>query len=266
MPIDSKTIRKNQQQAFFDEIGSDQPLRQLFEHLPGVFFFIKDRRSRMMGASRKLYERLGCSSEEEMIGATDYDFFPDHLADGFVRDDQQLMKTGEPLINRVEIWYNEQRLLDWFVTTKLPVRSVKGEVIGLVGTVRSYVSSRKLLLPYSHINRAVEYIRSNHRQRITILELSKKAGLSMRQLNRKFQEAFNLSAQEFLAKTRIQAASDALLNSDLSITDIGLEFGFCDQSAFTQTFRKHIGLTPSKFRQRYRSLGVDGSMRPIQGE
>ncbi len=75
----------------------------------------------------------------------------------------------------------------------------------------------------------------------------------MRQLNRKFQEAFSMSAQEFLAKTRIQAASDALINSDLSITDISLEFGFCDQSAFTQTFRKHIGLTPQKFRQRYHS-------------
>ncbi|HJO09716.1 MAG TPA: AraC family transcriptional regulator [Verrucomicrobiota bacterium] len=253
MSIFSKKIGKDLQLSFFDEIGSAQPLRQLFEHLPGVFFFLKDRCSRMMGASSKLYERLGCASEEEMVGATDYDFFPNQIADGFVRDDQQVMKTGESLINRVEIWYNEQRLLDWFMTTKLPVRNVKGEVIGLMGTVRSYASSRKLLLPYSDISRAVEYIRSNHRQRITIAELSKKAGLSMRQLNRKFQEAFNMSAQEFLAKTRIQAASDALINSDLSITDISLEFGFCDQSAFTQTFRKHIGLTPQKFRQRYHS-------------
>ncbi len=136
MSIFSKKIGKDLQLSFFDEIGSAQPLRQLFEHLPGVFFFLKDRCSRMMGASSKLYERLGCASEEEMVGATDYDFFPNQIADGFVRDDQQVMKTGESLINRVEIWYNEQRLLDWFMTTKLPVRNVKGEVIGLMGTVR----------------------------------------------------------------------------------------------------------------------------------
>jgi AraC-like DNA-binding protein len=57
--------------------------------------------------------------------------------------------------------------------------------------------------------------------------------------------------QEFLVKTRIQAASETLLKSDLSIAQIANDYGFCDQSAFTQLFRKHMGMTPRRFRVQY---------------
>jgi YesN/AraC family two-component response regulator len=60
-----------------------------------------------------------------------------------------------------------------------------------------------------------------------------------------------MSAQDFLTKTRIQTASDILLNTSSSIREIAQKLGFCDQSAFTQVFRKHTGITPTKFRKRY---------------
>ena len=253
MPDDFGKSKNGLQKAFLSQVGPSQPFRDLFEHLPGIYFFAKDRESRMMCASRPIYERLGCASEEEIVGTTDHDYFPKQIADSFVQDDQQVMRSGEPLINHVEIWYNEQRLLDWFVTTKLPIRDACGEIIGVMGTIRSYEGARKSLMPYSDIGKAVDYIRSNHRQRITVDQLAQKTGLSARQLNRKFNEAFDMSAQAFLTKTRIQAACDALLNSPKSITDIAHEFGFCDQSAFTQAFRKHTGSTPLKFRKRYQN-------------
>ena len=45
-------------------------------------------------------------------------------------------------------------------------------------------------------------------------------------------------------------ASDGLLGSDKSVAEIAAECGFCDQSAFAQHFRKHIGETPATFRRR----------------
>ena len=50
-------------------------------------------------------------------------------------------------------------------------------------------------------------------------------------------------------KTRIQATVDALIRTNMSISEIATDFGFCDQSAFTKQFRKHTGYTPRKFRQ-----------------
>ena len=239
------------QQSFLAQIGPGEPVRELFEHLPGVFFFAKDRNSRMMCASSTIYKRLGCKEELDVVGREDSDFFPQQIADNFVRDDQRVFATGKPLLNRVEIWYNEQRMLDWFVTNKLPLKNESGNVIGLMGTVRSYEGSRKLLLPFSQISAAVEFIRAHHRERITVTDLANKTSLSPRQLNRKFNDAFGMSAQDFLTKTRIQTSSDALLNTASSIAEIAHQFGFCDQSAFTQAFRKHTGITPLKFRKQY---------------
>ena len=142
-------------------------------------------------------------------------------------------------------------MLDWIITSKFPLRDATGKIIGLMGMFRSYEGSRKLLLPYSQISSVVEYIRSHHRDHISVTDLAKRAKLSPRQLNRKFNDAFGMSAQDFLTKTRIQTASDALLNTASSIAEIAEQFGFCDQSAFTQAFRKHTGITPLKFRKRY---------------
>jgi AraC-like DNA-binding protein len=161
------------------------------------------------------------------------------------------MSTGEPLLGRIELWYNADRVLDWFVTNKLPVRDAAGKIIGVMGTVRSYAGQRRTMLPMSLIHSTVEYIRQHHHERITVADLAERADLSPRQLHRKFSEVFGLSVQEFLVMTRIRAACDTLLESDLSIAQIAAQFNFCDQSAFTQQFRKHTGLTPLKFRRRY---------------
>lgn len=239
------------QQAFFRRMGGPQQFQQLFEHLPGVYFFVKDRRSRLVCASQPFWEHLGAHSEAEIIGWTDHKFFPPHAADHFQRDDRWVMSTGLPLIGRVELWYNEQRVLDWYVTNKLPVRDLHGNIIGVMGIVRSYEGQRRTMQPMSLIQTTVDYIREHHHERLTVEELAQREGLSPRQLRRRFHAVFGLSVQEFLVKTRIQAASEALLRSNQPIAQIAGAFGFCDQSAFTQSFRKHMGLTPRQFRVRY---------------
>lgn len=242
------------QEQFFEAMGGRQQFQQLFAHIPDVYFFFKDKESRMMGASATILHRLGVSCEMEIIGTTDYDHFPTQLADEFVRDDRAVIETGKPLINRVEIWYTEHRLLDWFVTTKLPIRNPGDEVIGIMGTVRDYNGARAEIQAYSQIDDILNHIHHHLDRKIGVNELATIAGVSSRQLHRRFVELFGMNVQEFLAKTRIKSASDALINSDLSVGDISVKFGFCDQSAFTQQFKKHIGETPLKFRKRHRVL------------
>lgn len=242
------------QASFFESLGGPQQFQQLFTHIPDVYFFCKDAQSRMMGASVSILKRLGLSSEGDIIGTTDYDHFPAQLADEFVRGDRNVIETGRPLINHVEIWYTEERLLDWFVTTKLPLLNTQKEVIGLMGTVRSYQGSRDEINAYSEVDELVTFIRKNLSRKISVVELAELTGVSSRQLHRRFVELFGMNVQEFLAKTRIKAASEALVNSGSSVGEIAKEFGFCDQSAFTQQFKKHIGETPLRFRKRHRAL------------
>lgn len=240
------------QQEFFNRMGLEQQFQRLFDALPGLFFFVKDEQGRLICASQSMVERFGLRREADLVGSTDDEFFPPQIVDSFLRDDQQVIHTGRPLLNRVEIWYNEQRLLDWFVTTKLPVFDRAGRVTGIMGVVRSYTDKRKAHLPHSQISRAVEHIRTHHSARVRITELAKLTGISERQLHRKFHEEFGMNASSFLIKTRIQAAADALLRSDAPISQIAANYSFCDQSSFTRQFRQHTGLTPLRFRRKYR--------------
>jgi AraC-like DNA-binding protein len=236
---------------FGELLGNSLQFIELFEHMADVYFFMKDRESRMVAASQPFIERLGGKTAADLLGKTDYDFFPRHAADHFVADDQQVMRTGVPLIGRVELWYNSQRILDWFVTNKLPVRGKDGEVIGVMGTVRSYEGRRRLMLPMSDITDTVDYLRNHLFERLSVTDIAQRAGLSERQLHRRFVAVFGVSVQGFIMKSRIQAASQLLLESTLEIGQIAIDCGFCDQSAFTVQFRRHTGLTPKKFRARY---------------
>lgn len=239
---------------FLKCIGTESPFYQLFDFLPEISFFAKDRHFRLMCASQRFVERFGFRSEAQVIGKDDFELFPVHLAENFRRDDEEVMRTGEPKLNIVELFFNEQGLPDWFVTNKLPIRDRQGTVMGVMGAVQSYEGRRAVLQPYLQLDRVVAHIRENFRRGVQVKELPEVARLSTRQLQRKFVEVFGLSPQAFIVKLRIQAACEALHRPGAQIAEVAADLGFCDQSAFTQLFQKHVGLTPLKYHKRFRGV------------
>jgi AraC-like DNA-binding protein len=85
--------------------------------------------------------------------------------------------------------------------------------------------------------------------RLTIESLASECGLSIRAMQRQFQRVFGLTPQEFLIKTRVAAACHLLRTTARPLSEIAAECGFADQSSFTQHFRGHVGLTPSRYRK-----------------
>jgi len=237
---------------FLRRIGPETPFYQLFDQMPDVSFFAKDRDFRFMCASQRFIERFGFHRESDVIGRDDFDLFPSRLAENFRHDDEEVLRTGAPKRNIVELFFTEQGVPDWFITHKLPLRDRRGRVIGVMGTVHSYEARRQVMQPYLQLDRAVAYIRENFRRGVTVKELSHAVHLSARQLHRKFVETFGSSPQAFILKLRLQSACEALQRGDAPIGTVAADLGFCDQSAFTQLFQKHIGLTPLKYRQRFR--------------
>jgi PAS domain S-box-containing protein len=232
-------------------IGSETPFYRLFDHLPEISFFAKDRHFRLMGASQPFLERFGFRHEAEVVGKDDFDLFPERLAENFRRDDEEVMRTGEPKLNIVELFFNDQGVADWFITNKLPLRDARGAVIGVMGTVHSYEGRREVLHPYLQLDRAISYIREHFRSGVSVKELAHAIHISPRQLHRKFMETFGSSPQAFIMKLRIQAACEALQGEDAQIGEVASALGFCSQSAFTQIFQKYVGLTPLKFQKRF---------------
>jgi AraC-like DNA-binding protein len=224
---------------------------RLFDHLPEVSFFAKDRAFRLMCASRRFIERFGFRDEVQLIGKDDFELFPARLAENFRRDDEEVIRMGEPKLNIVELFFNDQGVPDWFITNKLPICDRRGRVIGVMGTVHSYEGRREVLHPYIQLDRAISYIRENFRRGVSVKELANAVHISPRQLHRKFMEAFGSSPQTFIMKLRVQAACEALQREGAEISAVATDLGFCSQSAFTSLFQKYIGVTPLKFQKRF---------------
>ncbi len=245
-------MKQNKKQSeFFAQMGDPLVFRSMFDHLSDVFFFAKDRESRLMAASRPILTRLGVQREAEVIGTLDEAFFPSAIASSFRDDDQFVFRTGTTLSDRLEVWYDEQHNLDWFLTTKVPLRDQHGTVFGLMGVTRraEVCSSRSLSV---EVATAVNFLEQNTDRILTTAEVAVVCGISERTLHRKVQESMGTTPYELMLQIRIRKAATALLQTSHSIGIIARSHGFCDQSTFTQHFRKRTGMTPKQFRQRHR--------------
>ncbi|MBL9154141.1 MAG: AraC family transcriptional regulator [Verrucomicrobiales bacterium] len=242
-------------QAFFDAISPGEQLLQLFDAFPGVAFFAKDRAFRLVAANRVFWERLGCRSESDLIGRDDFSLFPARLAETFRRDDEEVLATRQPKLKIIELFFNRQGLPDWFLTNKYPVFAADGTPVGIIGTVQSHADRGLAMACDPKLDGAVSWLRAHFREPVSIAALAKIAGLSVRSFNRRFHAVFGVSPQTFLIKTRIQAACEALRHSATPIGEIALDLGFYDQSSFTGHFRRHLGVTPLRYRQESQRMG-----------
>lgn len=238
--------------AFFSQVSQDKKgLEGLFDHIPGVFFLVKDSQGRFMAANQATRERLGATTPEEFLGKTDADFVPGQLVRDFREDDARVLRTGNPIINRLESWLDEQRQLRWFLTTKLPVFGRHGRPIGVMAVIRRHAEERTAE-PTSETTRAVAFAKANLRRRLSARELARAAGCSERNLHRKLLASMGVTPHELVLRLRTEAAAQRLLSTDEPIATIALNHGFCDQSAFTRHFRQRTGLTPRRFRLSHR--------------
>jgi AraC-like DNA-binding protein len=231
------------------DIDPNEHFHRVLDLLPGVNFFAKNRRGETMLVSRSILARYGMTDDIEMLGLTDFDLNPENMAEGYVSDDERIYRTGEPILHRIELWFDEQGVPDWYLVHKLPIRSRSGEIIGIMGILQSYSGREKLIQPFFEVVTLVDYIRKHSHEPIAVEELAEMAAVSVRQLERNFKAAFGMGPQEFIIKTRILEACHALRESGATLAEIAMDHGFCDQSSFTQHFKKHIGQTPAQFRR-----------------
>lgn len=248
------------QDDFFQRLTFGRQMWALFEHLPDVDFFAKDANGRFVAGNAGLLRRLGLSGEDELIGLTDLDIHPARVAREICEDDARVMRTREPLIDRVEALFTRNQAKAWYVTTKLPVFGAGGAVVGIMGFVRQYRRSDVAEEGGARLETAVAHIHAHHAEHITVPELARMTHLSVRQLNRHFREVFGMSPQAFLLRTRVQAASDDLIGTDTSLATIAQDHGFCHQAALSRHFKAHTGETPLNFRRCRQKTTAGGSV------
>lgn len=124
--------------------GIEEDLLQAFlEHIPdGVYF--KDRNSRFVRISRSLAARFGLRNPSDAINKTDFDIFTEQHAREAFDDEQKIVRTGQPIIEKEEkeTWPDGRE--SWVLSTKLPLTDEGGSVIGTMGISRDITDRKRV--------------------------------------------------------------------------------------------------------------------------
>jgi PAS domain S-box-containing protein len=130
------------------ERGTGMPLAQILvhaflEHVPDFVYF-KDVDSRFIAVSRSLARYFGRESSAEVAGCTDFDFFAEAHARPAYEDEQQIIRTGKPLIGKLEKETWPDGHVTWVLTSKVPLRDEHGTIIGTFGISKDVTESKEL--------------------------------------------------------------------------------------------------------------------------
>lgn len=236
------------QSEFLNRVDEARGLALLFDNLPEIYLFVKNRKSQFTKVNRSLLHMLGLTDESEMLGKTDMDFYPPEIARKYIEEDQQVMKQQKGYTNRIWLVPGPDGLLVWYLCSKIPLYSRSGKVIGIAGTLRDYKTAGAVLEPYHEMADIIEYITRKYAAKIEIHHLAEMACLSVSQFERRFKKLFQLTPLQYILKVRMHMACHSLVQSNASITQIAQNCGFYDHSYFTRKFVKMFGLTPKNYR------------------
>lgn len=233
--------------AFFERLGDEQVFVRLFDHLPAVYFFIKDAEGRFMYVNAALKKVLG-KTDSQIIGRTDDEFFSPELADSYRAEDREVMAGGKTITDRVWLVPDASGALNWFVSTKTPLKDRQGNAIGVAGAMQDVQNTGAVLGPYEQMSEVVQYVADHYAQKVTVDQLAELAHLSTSQFTRQFNRLFQMTPARYLTRIRINAACSMLTRTDLDLASIADRCGFHDASHFVKQFKKQMGQTPGAYR------------------
>jgi len=110
-------------------------LRALIDNVPD-YMYVKDADCRFLVANLSVAKQMGAKTPEELLGKTDFDFYPREIAETFCNDERRVILSGQPEVNREEIGVDSQGKTSIVLTTQVPLRDKSGKVVGLAGVGR----------------------------------------------------------------------------------------------------------------------------------
>ncbi len=224
-------------------------LEQIADLMHDTAFFIKDAAGRYRVVNQSLVERHGLRDKAEMLGRRPCDVCPGDYGRIPTEQDAQVLRTGRPILERLEMFWRRPHLPGWGLTSKLPIRDRRGIVTGLIGISKDLtarVSQEEVPAAVALVLRDLE---STYDQRVSPSSLAKKAGMSPARFARSVKRIHGVSPMQLIIKTRITAGARLLRETEASVAEIALECGFADHSAFTRAFRGVTGMSPSEHRK-----------------
>lgn len=239
-------------ETFTSQMLNGPPNIELWDMLPEVAFWIKDRYGRFVWVNTTLANQTRMP-REQVIGKRDVDCFPSELAHIYAMDDHRIVCGEPPIVNKSELVMTPEGGVEWRKTSKLPVLDKNKRIIGTTGVSRKVDSANPLPAEYAAIMDILDFVRENLSGGLTIQSIAEHFHLSLSTLERYFRSHLRTTPHDFLLKIKMQKARQLLTSSLLNISEISYECGYESVSSFSRAFRKFAGMTAVQYREHQRS-------------
>jgi diguanylate cyclase (GGDEF)-like protein/PAS domain S-box-containing protein len=127
------------QRAVANELIS---LQTLIDFVPD-YLWVKDTESRFVVVNKALMADSGRARTSDIVGLSDHDLHAPDIAQGFLADEQEIMRSGRPLLDKEEYVLDAKGNHKWLLSTKVPLRDENNKIFGLVGIARDITERKK---------------------------------------------------------------------------------------------------------------------------
>jgi two-component system sensor histidine kinase/response regulator len=179
-------------------LGADCDLLEvLMDNLPEAIYF-KDTASRFIQISRSLARRFNLSNPDEARGRTDFDFFGEEHARQAYQNEQEMIASGQPVIDleEKETWPDGR--VTWASTTKMPLRDGCGRVVGTFGISHEITDRKRVEEALERLSRFLDTVLDE----LPIMLFVKDAEhLRMQRLNKAGERLLGFARQDLIGKS-----------------------------------------------------------------
>jgi PAS domain S-box-containing protein len=171
-------------------------LHTLMDNLPDAIYF-KDTASRFSRVNKAVAVLLGLDDPAQVVGKTHFDFFPEEQAQRSRAEDQEIMRTGRPMVGEDEKIYWPAGREGWLSTTKLAFRDQAGAVIGTFGVSRDITQRKQAEMALRQSEDRYRSVIAAMQDGIVLLD----ADGSIRECNSAAERILGLSAEQMMGRT-----------------------------------------------------------------
>ena len=164
--LKSQNEELNQMQL--DLVQETALLKNLMNFSPDYIYF-KDKESKFMRISKTMAKSFGFKKPEDAIGKSDFDLFTEEHARPAYNDEMKVIKTGKPIVNKIEKETREDGRITWVTTTKMPLIDGKGEIIGTFGVSSDITHIKKLEIKAQEIEEKSKKLQKELKEKTALL-------------------------------------------------------------------------------------------------
>lgn len=216
----------------------------------GVCFWAKDTERRFVQCSRAFVTLMGYGSADQLLGLRDEDLSPDYLVAHYRHYDESVLRTGECVVDLIEVVREPTGGYGLHVTSKWPLRDGQ-PIVGVAGITRPLDISLHTEKERFPLAPAVKLISHSYAQAICVADMAAASAMSVAHFSRKFRLHFGTTPHRYLRRVRIMVACDLLSTTDLPVSTVAARTGHYDQSHLCNEFVNAVGMTPTAYRRRY---------------